>query len=123
MTTRALTLLNRSGDQTIVWTPDRDEAMVDIIRKKMEEGIVFFIIEPRLGGLIAPDKRPLEDADEAKKHRALSIRDEDFAKFCGLDGVEVIKTPAAKAVTVRKSKKPEEVAASESVGVQPMRGG
>lgn len=120
---RAVTILNEAGDQTIVWTEDRDDAMTDIIRKKMSEGIQFFIIEPRFFGLLPSKKTPLTDADEARKHRALAIKDEDFARFVGEGGGDVVKTPDKPVQTVRKAKSAEEVAKSESVGVRPMRGG
>lgn len=118
MTIRALTMLNESGDSTLTWTPDRDEAMEAIIEKKMAEGVSFFIIEPRFGG-----RMPLKTAAEARNYRALAIPDEDFAKFVEIGNAEVVKTPAAPVKTVRKANSAKEVATSESVGVRPMKGG
>ena len=69
MTTRALTILNETGDTTIVWTDDRDAEMEAIIAKKMAEGITFFIIVPRFYGLLPPKKTKLTDAADASKHR------------------------------------------------------
>lgn len=120
---RAVTILNEQGDQTIVWTEDRDEAMVEIIRKKMAEGIVFFVIEPRFFGLLPSKKTELKNADEARKHRALAIRDEDFAKFVGDGKGDVVKTPDEPIRGSRKAASAEEAAKSESVGVKPMKGG
>lgn len=120
---RAVTILNEAGDQTIVWDESSDERMTEIIRKKMEQGVVFFVIEPRFFGLLPSKKTPLTDADEARKHRALAIRDEDFAKFVGEGGGDVVKTPDKPVATVRKAKTAEEVAKSESVGVRSMKGG
>ena len=123
MSVRATTILNQEGDQTIVWTEDRDDEMEAIIQKKMDAGMTFFVIEPRFFGLLPSKKTELKDAAEAKKHRALSIRDEDFAAFCGLDGADVVKTPDAKVKSVRKAKTAKEVASNQSVGVQPRQGG
>jgi len=123
MGVRATTILNQEGDQTIVWTEDRDDEMEAIIQKKMDEGMVFFVVEPRFFGLLPSKKTELTDAAEAKKHRALAIRDEDFARFCGLDGADVVKTPDAKVKTVRKAKTAKEAAANQTVGVQPRKGG
>lgn len=120
---RAVTILNEAGDQTIVWTEDRDDAMVEIIRRKMEQGITFFIIEPRFFGLLPSKETPLADADEARKHRALAIRDEDFSRFVSEGAGDVVKTPDAPVRTVRRAEKAEEVATSQSVGVTPMKGG
>lgn len=63
--TRATTILNQSGDTTIVWTEDRDDEMVEIIRKKMAEGITFFVIEPRFFGLLPAKKTPVVDPGAA----------------------------------------------------------
>lgn len=123
MPTRALTLLNESGDTTIVWTEDRDAEMEEIIRRKMAEGITFFVIEPRFLGLLPPKRTRLEDPARAREHRALSIPDPDFAKFVSGGAGEAVKTPSGRARTTKVSRDPAEVARSESVGVKPMRGG
>lgn len=123
MTTRALTILNDCGDQTIVWDESSDERMTEIIRKKMEQGVIFFVVEPRFFGLLPAKKTELKNADDARKHRALSIRDEDLQAFVSDGAGEVTKTPPAQVKTVRKATKPEEVAKAESVAVKPMKGG
>lgn len=119
----ALTMLNESGDTTIVWDEDQDAQMEEIIAKKMAAGVTFFIVEPRFFGLLPPKKTPLKDAANAVKHRALSIPDSDLAKFVESGAGEAVKTPDAPVKTVRKAKNAEEVAASQSVGVKPMKGG
>lgn len=117
----ALTMLNQKGDTTIYWSPDRDSDMEAIIEKKMAAGCSFFIIDPRFG-----HRQKLTDASEASKHRMLAIPDEDFRAFVG-DGepgtAVAVPTPAKPARSVRKAKTAREVATSESVGIQPRRGG
>lgn len=120
---RALTMLNEQGDVTVAWTEERDAEMIEIIRKKMAAGIVFFIIEPRMGGLLPPSKKPLKKAEDARKYRALSIRDEDFRAFTETVGAELVPTPDVPVKAVRRAKTPEEVATSESVGVAQNKGG
>lgn len=120
---RSTTILNDHGDVTIVWTEDQDAAVVEVIRKKMSEGVAFFIIEPRMFGLLPPKRTRLKDADEARRHRALAVGDEDFGKLLSSGIADTARTPAAPVKGSRKSKNPEEVAKSQSVGVRPMRGG
>lgn len=122
---RALTMLNESGDTTIVWTSDRDAAMESVIEKKMEAGCAFYIIEPRFG-----TRERLTDARDANRHRMLAIPDADLAKFVGDSEVEsddqsaaVVKTPDKPVKTVRRAKTAKEVASAQSVGVAPRRGG
>lgn len=120
---RALTMLNEMGDVTLVWEEQNDAAMEALIQKRMNEGITFFIITPRLGGLVAPDRTKLENAAEAMKHRALSIPDEEVQKFVSGGLAEVISTPIASVKGSRRSKSAKEVSKSESVGVRQRRGG
>lgn len=125
---RAITMLNATGDTTIVWTPDRDDEMEAIIEQKMAAGCAFYLIEPRFG-----TRERLRDAREASRHRILAIPDEDFAKFVGAgqtgaDGqaeptAAAVKTPEKPARAVRRAKTAKDVAAGESIGVSPRRGG
>lgn len=119
----ALTMLNESGDTTLVWSEEQDAAMAEIIAKKMAEGCTFYIIEPRLGGLAAPKRTPLKDFESALAHRAISIPDADLMKFVGIGGAVAVKTPDKPARAARRSKDAKEVAKSESIGVKPRRGG
>mgnify|MGYP001553514222 CR=1 FL=1 len=120
---RALTMLNESGDTTIVWTEDRDDEMEAIIAKKMAEGVTFFTIEPRFFGLLPSKKTELKNAQDARQHRALAIKDEDFAKFVESGGGDAVKTPAASVSGAMIERDPKKVAKSQSVGVRQMKGG
>ncbi|MBS7703259.1 hypothetical protein [Chelatococcus asaccharovorans] len=121
--TRALTLLNEQGDTSITWTEDQDDEMEAIIEKKMAEGLTFFIVEPRGFGLLPPRKTPLSDATDARKHRALMIKDEDLSRFVSSGSGDVVKTPAEPVRKSRVSRNAKEIAISQSVAVKPMRGG
>ncbi len=120
---RSVTVLNETGDKTIAWTDDADDEMEAIIERKMAAGITFYIIEPRLGGWLPPKKTEMKEFSEALKHRALSIKDADFAKFVTDGHGDVVPTPATEAKTVKRGKTAKEVAKSESVGVKQRRGG
>lgn len=121
--TRSLTILNETGDKTIVWSDEDDDEMEAIIEKKMVAGITFYIIEPRAWGLLPPKKTELKEFDEVRKHRALAIKDADFARFVSDGHGDVVPTPATPANTVRRGKNAKEVAQAESVGVKQKRGG
>lgn len=120
---RALTMLNEMGDLTILWDEENDEAMEELIQRRMNDGVTFFIIEPRFGGLVAPAKRELKKSKDAKKYRALSIPDEEVAKFVEEGKAEIVPTPAEPVRKSRVSRSAKEVAKSESVGVRQRRGG
>ena len=59
---RMLTLLCEAGDVTLSWTEDKDSEMEEIIRRKMAEGVTFFIVERGRGQITAiahtPDSAP-----------------------------------------------------------------
>lgn len=121
----ALTMLNTQGDITIAWEPENDAAMEAIIAEKMAAGCVFYIIEPRLGGLAAPAKTELEPGQfkAALRYRALTIEDRHLAAFVSAGHGVNVKTPDKPAKTVRRARTPKEVASSESVGMNQRRGG
>lgn len=130
MTLRALTFLNERGDTTLVWTADRDHEMESVVEKKMAEGVIFYLIDPRFG-----TRETLRDVGDITRHRMLAIPDADFAKFVGMATVGapspesstptagVVETPRAPAKGARRAKSAKEVASGESVAVRPRRGG
>lgn len=121
----ALTMLNEAGDTTISWTEDRDGEMEEIIKKKMAEGVTFFVIAPRRGKPPAVAKRggKLENVADAKKQRTLVIPDEDLAKFVASGAGTVEKASNVPVSEAQISRDPKQVARSESVGVKQRRGG
>lgn len=121
MNMRAITWLNNQGDTTITWTEPQDEAMLAIIRKKMEKGVAFFIINNRLTGNVLPEK--LTDVERARKYRSVTIPDEDFMKFVESGKGDLIPTPKESVKTVKKAKTAEEVVTGESVAVSQRQGG
>lgn len=121
--TRSLTLLNERGDTTISWTEDRDDEMEAIIRKKMAEGITFFIVKRGRGQSLTARGDKLEAASDARKQRALVIPDEDLAKFVGSGAATVTKATDAPIESSEISRDTKKVARSRSVGVKQRRGG
>ena len=111
------------GDVTIVWDESEDDKMEAIIRKKMDEGVTFFIVEPRMFGLLLPKKTALKKAREARKHRALALKDPDFATFIEGGSGDVVKSPGGTVNTVKVATSAKEAAKSQTVGVKPMKGG
>ena len=116
-------MLNETGDKTLVWSDEDDDEMEAIVERKMAQGVTFYIIEPRAWGLLPPKKTEMTDFDEARKHRALAIKDADFAKFVTDGHGDVDPTPATEAKTVKRGKTAKEIAKSESVGIKQKRGG
>jgi len=119
---RSLTLLNRSGDVTIIWTEESDAVIEAIIAKKMAEGITFFIVEPVAGGLAPPRKTKLNDPEQARNNRAVVIDDADLAAFIDTGAAAIVKSPK-RGRTVKRATDPKEVAKSSSVAVKQRRGG
>lgn len=125
METRSLTMLNSSGDTTLEWEPENDAEVLKIIERKMAAGVTFYIIEKRKPGQRGKVAKPklLKNAEDALKHRALSIPDADLSKLI-LDGHgRAVPSSQESVKTVRRARTASEVASGHSVGVQPRRGG
>lgn len=122
---RSLTMLNESGDTTITWEEENDAAMIEIIQRKMDAGVTFYMITPRKPGARgrAPIPKPLKNPVDAITHRSLSIKDADLSKFVLEGRGTVSPSPSEPLQTVKRAKTAREVATGSSVGVQPRRGG
>lgn len=124
-TTRSLTMLNASGDTTLEWEPENDDAVLKIIEQKMAAGVTFYLIAKRTPGQrgrVASPKK-LKNPQDALKHRALSIPDADLSKLILEGHGRAVPSSSEPVKTVRRAKTPAEVATGHSVGVQPRRGG
>lgn len=118
MTTRSLTLLNEMGDLSIVWEEDKDDAMAEIIQKKLDQGIRFFIIEPFTKKQIQVTK--LEDV----KGRQINVPDEDIEKLFTDGKVGLIKRITGTVInTLHASSNPKEIASNHAVAVRQFQGG
>jgi hypothetical protein len=124
---RSLTMLNQSGDTTVTWEAANDDAMLAIIERKMAAGVSFFIAPMTKAG--KPDKRKkaqrIDNPEQARAARAVSIPDSDLAKFVS-DGLgDVIKAPEQPLSrgTVRRARTAREAVENHTVGVQARRGG
>jgi hypothetical protein len=120
---RSLTLLNEMGDTSLTWPPENDAFMEELIARKMAAGVTFYLVHKKTKQPLKSGKK-LENAADARKHRALSIPDADFSKFVLEGKGEAVTIPAAAAIdTVKRATSAKEVAEGHSVGVKPRRGG
>ena len=125
MDIRATTLMGRNGDTTIVWTEEADDQYRDFIEKKMKEGFVFFIIEPRFFGMLPPKRIQVTagNLEAVMKQRALTFDDTEVFKLLDAGVGQTVPTPSTPVTTVRKTKDAAEAAKHETVGVRPLKGG
>jgi hypothetical protein len=123
---RSLTILNEMGDTSITWQPEQDDAMEELVARKMAAGVTFYIVPQRKPGQRGALKKPqkLTDPAKAREHRALALSDADFSKFVLEGKGEAIQSPAPEKIDkAKRAKTAKEVASGHSVGVQPRRGG
>lgn len=121
--TRSLTLLNGSGDSSIAWSEENDAVMEKIIAKKMAEGVSFFIVRPKILGLIPAGKRKAKSVDDAMKGRAVSVRDRDFASVISDGTAHLVKRPEGGTHEGTITRDPKRAARSHTVAVGAMAGG
>lgn len=120
---RQMICMNEMGDTTIAWDEDSDNMMRGLIQKKMDEGFTFFIVKPRLGGIIRPKRTKLKKVGDLKDNRAVSVADQDFAAIISSGHVSTMKKPEGEIETVGRAKTAEQASKASTVAVSPRRGG
>ena len=115
-------LMSAAGDVTIAWDDDSEELITGLIRKKMAEGMAFFVVSPRLGGLLPPRRKKLGKSADLSKLDAVVVSDADFAELLK-SGAATMTAATGKVETVKRAKTPEEAAKADTVAVKPMKGG
>lgn len=126
MSERSLALMGDEGHLTFVWEESDDEKIIPAIEQKMKEGVSFFIVEPRFFGLLPAKHTELSKASDAKKQRALAVKDAGMAAFLSAAAsADVVPEPnrGKEMKAVKRAETAEEVAKGHSVGVKPKKGG
>lgn len=119
---RSMTLLNEMGDVEVTWDSKNDDAMREVIEKKMKEGVRFFILKPFPGGFLYR-KTALKTMDQLKENR-VKIGDNDVEKLFEAGKVQVIRnTSGATLETQGVAKTAAEAASKRTVGIKPLQGG
>lgn len=118
---RSMTLLNVTGDVTITWDEENDEAMRAVIEKKMAEGVTFFLIRPRLGGLW-DSKTKITRVDELNGHK-VAIADDDVERLFRAGTVGVTRVSDKSYEVVGRATDAKQVANGNTVAVRRMAGG
>lgn len=133
--TRAITWLNMSGDITITWDKDNEAAILALVEKKMKEGFSFFIIKPRLLGLLGHKKVAATSVQDVKAAGRAVVQDADFnalvSRMHDADVSELVhqgQAHLAKAATsqkesTRRAMSAAEVLCHQTVAVRPVVGG
>lgn len=130
------TFLNMLGDITIQWDEQNKEHVLEVIRRKMSEGYVFFTTKKYLFGQI---KRQSEVTNRDLNRGLINhivIKDEEFEKMMkdmndpeiaslvSKGSARVGKISKGKEVeTFKKAKTPEEVIQSDCVAIRPIQAG
>ena len=128
--------MNLTGDITIVWDEQNREKILEIIKKKMEEGYTFFTTKKYMFGKIKR-KSTITDRDIRRgKIEDIIITDKQFDKMIqdmdDRDLVMLVKTNVAEVAkrkdkdqlqALERAKKPEDVIDKDSLAVRPLKGG
>lgn len=137
-----ITFLNMTGDITIEWDAENADLIKAMVEKKMKEGYSFFVLKPRLGGLLGHKRVEVTEVsqlDSATGAGAVSVPDalaEKMIKSLNDNDVgTLVANKKAKLVskvegnvhyldTSHRAKSAEEVvSSSESVAVRRLAGG
>lgn len=134
-TTPAITLLNQSGDISITWDAENEAAMLQLIEQKMKEGYSFFIVKPRMLGLLGTKTVKAQSIKDVKKAGSVIADDgvmtgaapklyDVAVEQAVVNGTaKLVKPSTREKETVRRASKPQEVVRAQSVAVRPIVGG
>ena len=129
----SITFLNMSGDVTITWDDSNREEMLELIRKKMKDGLKFYEIK-EVPLIKVQYKKKLVSEKRLTEINSVSVKDADAAKLFGDSDIHAavekgVATPARLKgdATVHETTKrldtAEEVVKTNSVAVKPIKGG
>ena len=133
--TPAITWLNMSGDITISWTKDNEAAILALVEEKMKKGFSFFIIKPRLFGLLGSKKvkaQSIEDVraagtviadDEQIEGVMKKLYDKDVETVVSKGVAKLVKPSTVQKETVRRAQCAAEVLEHQTVAIRPIVGG
>ena len=130
------TFLSMLGDIVIAWDDQNKEKILEVIRKKMSEGYVFFTTKTYLFGKIKRKSEitnrdlsrgnikdiiiPDEEFDKMVK----DMNDSDIANLVLNENVVTGKRKGKGSIdTVKRAKTAEDVIKSQSVAIRPIRAG
>lgn len=134
--TPSITFLNMTGDVTISWDAQNEEAILALVQQKMDAGFSFFILKPRVGGLFGNKKVELTQIEQARKAGSIVVPDKladtiiaqlgdaelEAQVAAGAARVVSREKPASIATTHRATT-PQEVVRHQSVAVRAVVGG
>ena len=131
-----ITFLNSTGDITISWEKDKEAEMLALIEKKMKERYTFFILKPRLGGILGNKKVAAESIEQVRKAGSvvipdalakavlMNLGDTDVSQAVAAGNAGLVSTVKKVAMdSVGRAVSAAEVLKSQSVAIRPITGG
>lgn len=134
-TTPAITWLNGSGDVTITWDAENEASMLALIEAKMKAGYSFFIIKPRVLGLLGTKKVVAKSIKDIKKAGSVvagddvmlgttpKLYDADVEGAVATGKARLAKPTTSPKETVRRATTAREVLQHQTAALRPIVGG
>lgn len=122
MNDRSLIFLNSMGDIEITWDSTDDDIMREVIQKKMDEGIKFFVYKPLFGTFLRR-RSQIKTVDDLTKH-SITVKDEDIEHLFKTGKVQFSRREGSfKDTAVVRVTDAATVARGHAIGVKPYAGG
>lgn len=120
----SMTLLDESGDTMIVWDEDTEDAILEVIEKKMKAGVTFYITKPRALAILPPKKVKAKKIADIREAGQVAIKDKDLESLFNTGKVQIARAQNDdEIVAVKRATDAREVAKADSVAVRVQRGG
>lgn len=119
---RSIIFLNSMGDVEVSWDKENDDVMREVIQRKMDQGITFFIVEPVFFNLFTRKKK-LKSLDELGSTR-IRVDDGDLEDLFATGKIHVHRTSSSERLeTVKVATSPQEVIQKKTVATKQFVGG
>ena len=118
ITRRVMQIMDERGHTSLGWDAEDDAWVLPMIRRKMDEGYVFWIVQ----------RRPLREVqltrvEDIGDNRHVIVRDSEARTLFEQGRIGVAQDDEAEIETVRRAQTAEEAVANDTVAHRGMRGG
>lgn len=117
-TRRIMQVMDQHGHTSFGWDAEDDQWVLPMIRRKIDEGYVFWIVQ----------RRPLREVqltsiEDIGENRHVIIRDDSARVLFEQGRIGLAQDDDTEVETIRRARTAEEVVANDTVAHRGMRGG
>lgn len=136
-----MTMLNATGDVTVAWDADNEKEIKEMIKSKLEQGFIFFMLEERPAFLTIFGKKKvyINDIKDLKNKKEVILKTKDCASkvlnenyhledkeieaLFKIGKIAIGRVPPSNYQTVGRAKTVEQVVKNHTIATRKLVGG